>query len=242
MKSAFNKIIIFLSILMPINAMANYIDSDGIDVVEIVATPWVDSQQTTIQIPESSGNNQYSSVGYAIAMAEKEAAAEKGRKIEACYKQLALLDSSKFACSDDGELIDVVEVVGVKDNDVSQGYAEQDAVRPEPILDPALRPTPQMCYTLSTDLFNCEQRAYDDFTRNSSQCSYAQMMETSGGLGAGLSWLGVWGRSLSAAMAVSGAYLLGDCGGESPETTKGKALSLCAFEARENSATCAIYN
>lgn len=194
--------------------------------------------QTAVEMPKSSGDSQYSSEGYIKAKAEEAAAAEKGKKLQACYQQLVALDKSKYACSENGDLIDVVEVTGVKEA-VPNSYAEQDAVRPEPIPNPADRPKPQMCYTLSQDLFNCEQRAFDDFTRNSSKCSYAQMMETGGSVIAGIPVVGDVVQSLAAAVAVGGAYLLGDCGNESADTTKGKALSLCAFESRENTAYCA---
>lgn len=95
MKIVFSKIIILLSVsvgvLIPVSVMADYMVCDDAGNCTIVHTSSTTSAPTSnaIQIPESSGNNQYSSPEYAKQMAEKAAAEEKGRKLQACGEKKA---------------------------------------------------------------------------------------------------------------------------------------------------------
>lgn len=135
--------------------------------------------QTAVEMPKSSGDSQYSSEGYIKAKAEEAAAAEKGKKIQACYQQLAALDKSKFACSEDGDLIDVVQVVGVKDTGTSSApslvnealYKELDNTRPTP---PVI-PKPESCSAnaIAVELSACKLKAADTFKDANNGCVWA---------------------------------------------------------------------
>lgn len=169
----------FLIFSFSLSALADDVDDVVVTGQQVAQYSTSAQQQTPIEIPESSGNNQYSSKGYADAKAQEAAAAEKGKKLQACYTKLAALDKSKFACSEDGELIDVVQVTGVKDTGTSGApslvneayYKEMDNTRPAaPVI-----PKPESCSASSIALkrSECESTAKLNFGNRNDNCIIA---------------------------------------------------------------------